>query len=124
MILVLLFSFFVLSINIRIKKGELAAIVGEVGAGKSSLLSALLGDMEKLDGRVNILVRICYFTFNLINQDITRRFLLSLFPLIFTFLFTWKFIFAGPNGGVLLSDSVDSECECERERPVWTAVRR
>ncbi len=74
MILVLLFSFFVLSINIRIKKGELAAIVGEVGAGKSSLLSALLGDMEKLDGRVNILVRICYFTFNLINQDIIRNF--------------------------------------------------
>ena len=63
MILVLLFSFFVLSINIRIKKGELAAIVGEVGAGKSSLLSALLGDMEKLDGRVNILVRILLFYF-------------------------------------------------------------
>lgn len=35
-------------INMSIKKGSLTAIVGPVGSGKSSLISAILGDMEKV----------------------------------------------------------------------------
>lgn len=41
------------NINIHVKKGSLVAIVGPVGCGKSSLLSAFLGEMNKLEGRVN-----------------------------------------------------------------------
>ncbi|KAG0440557.1 hypothetical protein HPB47_016252, partial [Ixodes persulcatus] len=41
-------------VNIKIPKGKLVALVGQVGAGKSSLLSALLGDMERIQGTVNI----------------------------------------------------------------------
>ncbi|RUS27181.1 ABC transporter transmembrane region-domain-containing protein [Jimgerdemannia flammicorona] len=37
-------------INLTVKKGQLMAIVGRVGAGKSSLISALLGDMVKSNG--------------------------------------------------------------------------
>ena len=33
-------------INFRVKKGELLAVVGPVGSGKSSLVSAVLGDMH------------------------------------------------------------------------------
>ena len=33
------------------KKGSLTAIVGTVGSGKSSLVSALLGEMEKSSGK-------------------------------------------------------------------------
>ena len=42
------------NINMKIKKGSLVAIVGTVGSGKSSLVSALLGEMEKTAGSINI----------------------------------------------------------------------
>jgi ATP-binding cassette, subfamily C (CFTR/MRP), member 1 len=35
------------------KKGSLTAVVGKVGSGKSSLVSAVLGEMEKVTGSVN-----------------------------------------------------------------------
>ena len=44
------------SINLNIKPGQLVAVVGHVGAGKSSLISALLGEMEKMTGRVSVKV--------------------------------------------------------------------
>lgn len=47
-------------ISICIKPGSLVAIVGQVGTGKSSFLSALLGEMEKLKGRVNIKGTLAY----------------------------------------------------------------
>ena len=44
-----------------VKKGELVAIVGSVGTGKSSVLQALLGEMEKLEGKAA--VRVSLFGF-------------------------------------------------------------
>ncbi|XP_061382567.1 multidrug resistance-associated protein 1 isoform X1 [Danaus plexippus] len=41
------------NINLQIPRGGLVAVVGAVGSGKSSLLSALLGEMNKISGRVN-----------------------------------------------------------------------
>lgn len=40
------------NINLNIKKGELATVVGTVGSGKSSLLCSLLGEMHKISGKV------------------------------------------------------------------------
>ena len=45
------------SINLKVKSKELVAVVGHVGAGKSSLVQALLGEMEKVSGTVTIKVR-------------------------------------------------------------------
>lgn len=46
-----------LSLDIQVPKGALVAVVGPVGCGKSSLVSALLGEMEKLEGTVCVKVR-------------------------------------------------------------------
>ena len=48
------------SIDFRAHCGELVAVVGQVGAGKSSLISALLGEMRKLAGHVTVKVCVCY----------------------------------------------------------------
>ncbi|KAH9492692.1 Multidrug resistance-associated protein 1, partial [Bulinus truncatus] len=40
------------NINLTIKSGQLTAIVGPVGAGKSSLILAILGEMDKIRGEV------------------------------------------------------------------------
>ncbi|XP_010259593.1 PREDICTED: ABC transporter C family member 4-like isoform X2 [Nelumbo nucifera] len=41
-------------LNFEIKKGELCAIVGTVGSGKSSLLASVLGEMHKIAGKVRV----------------------------------------------------------------------
>lgn len=47
-------------INMSIQPGELVAIVGTVGSGKSSLLSALLGEMRHQSGKVHVAGSIAY----------------------------------------------------------------
>lgn len=47
----------VVRINLTVPQGCLLAVVGPVGAGKSSLLSALLGELLKVEGSVSIEVR-------------------------------------------------------------------
>lgn len=44
------------SITFSIPEGSLVAVVGQVGCGKSSLLSALLAEMDKVEGHVAIKV--------------------------------------------------------------------
>ena len=48
------------NINFSIKKGSFVAVVGRVGSGKSSLLSALLGEMQRTNGFVNISKSLAY----------------------------------------------------------------
>ncbi|XP_064500038.1 multidrug resistance-associated protein 1-like isoform X2 [Pseudopipra pipra] len=40
------------NLSVKIPEGSLVAVVGQVGSGKSSFLSAVLGEMEKLEGTV------------------------------------------------------------------------
>ncbi|XP_029647335.1 multidrug resistance-associated protein 1-like isoform X2 [Octopus sinensis] len=47
-------SFILKDINMEIKPGQLLSVVGTVGSGKSSLISTILGEMEKLKGSVEI----------------------------------------------------------------------
>jgi ATP-binding cassette subfamily C (CFTR/MRP) protein 1 len=48
------------NLNFSIKTGSLVAVVGQVGAGKSSLLSALLGEMTKTKGHANVQGSVAY----------------------------------------------------------------
>jgi len=47
-------------INLRVRKGELAMVIGSVGSGKSSLGLALLGEMVKSKGEVTVGGTIAY----------------------------------------------------------------
>uniref|UniRef100_A0A8C0HFM2 Multidrug resistance-associated protein 1 n=1 Tax=Chelonoidis abingdonii TaxID=106734 RepID=A0A8C0HFM2_CHEAB len=47
-------------INFTVPEGSLIAIVGQVGCGKSSLLSALLGEMDKREGYVAVKGSVAY----------------------------------------------------------------
>jgi ATP-binding cassette subfamily C (CFTR/MRP) protein 1 len=61
------------NISFQIKKKKLVAVVGRVGSGKSSLLSALLGEMEKLEGNVNTYGRVAYVPQQAWIQNSTLR---------------------------------------------------
>lgn len=50
------------SINLQIKRGSLTAIVGQVGSGKSSLLSVILGELYKVEGQINRMVNVLIMT--------------------------------------------------------------
>ena len=54
------------SVNLHVKPGQLVAVVGQVGAGKSSLIQALLGEMEKHGGHVTL--RVQYHTSSGVDQ--------------------------------------------------------
>ncbi|XAR57080.1 Xenobiotic-transporting ATPase [Bertholletia excelsa] len=41
-------------VNLEINKGELTAIVGTVGSGKSSLLASIMGELQKRSGNVRV----------------------------------------------------------------------
>ncbi|KRY67187.1 Multidrug resistance-associated protein 1 [Trichinella pseudospiralis] len=61
------------NINFSIKPGELVAVVGQVGAGKSSFLSAILGEMEKRNGTVGIKGSVAYVPQQAWIQNMTVR---------------------------------------------------
>ncbi|KAF7294499.1 hypothetical protein MKEN_01442500 [Mycena kentingensis (nom. inval.)] len=48
------------NINFVARKGQLTAVMGRVGAGKTSLLSAIIGDMSKSEGKVRVFGSVAY----------------------------------------------------------------
>ncbi|XP_029311724.1 canalicular multispecific organic anion transporter 2 isoform X1 [Cottoperca gobio] len=61
------------NINVLVPQGSLLAVVGLVGCGKSSLLSALLGEVEKLEGEVSIRGSVAYVPQQAWIQNATLR---------------------------------------------------
>nr|CAD1822253.1 unnamed protein product [Ananas comosus var. bracteatus] len=52
------------NINLEVKAGEKVAICGEVGSGKSSLLAAVLGEIPKIEGTIQVCGKIAYVSQN------------------------------------------------------------
>ncbi|OEL33335.1 ABC transporter C family member 10 [Dichanthelium oligosanthes] len=52
------------NINLVVKAGEKVAICGEVGSGKSTLLAAVLGEVPKTEGRIQVSGKIAYVSQN------------------------------------------------------------
>uniref|UniRef100_A0A3P9KLK6 ATP-binding cassette, sub-family C (CFTR/MRP), member 3 n=1 Tax=Oryzias latipes TaxID=8090 RepID=A0A3P9KLK6_ORYLA len=61
------------SVSVMVPRGSLLAVVGPVGCGKSSLISALLGEMEKLEGEVSIQGSVAYVPQQAWIQNATLR---------------------------------------------------
>ncbi|KAF9920431.1 hypothetical protein FBU30_009761 [Linnemannia zychae] len=49
-----------IDINVSVARGKLTAVVGRIGQGKSSLLSAIIGDMYKRKGSVKVYGSVAY----------------------------------------------------------------
>lgn len=62
-------------INIEIPRGKLLMVVGEVGCGKSSLIAALLGELQAAspDARVEIAGSVAYTAQDPWIQNMTLR---------------------------------------------------
>ncbi|XP_062568069.1 multidrug resistance-associated protein 1-like [Saccostrea cucullata] len=60
-------------INLKIGEGKLVAVVGQVGAGKSSLMAAMLGEMEKVKGHVNVQGSVAYVPQEAWTQNLTVK---------------------------------------------------
>ncbi|XP_048027587.1 ATP-binding cassette sub-family C member 3 isoform X4 [Megalobrama amblycephala] len=61
------------NINVMVPQGSLLAVVGHVGCGKTSLVSALLGEMEKLEGQISIRGSVAYVPQQAWIQNCTLR---------------------------------------------------
>ena len=60
-------------IDLEVKKTSLVAVVGVVGSGKSSLLSAMLGEMQRTEGEVNVTGKVAYVSQQAWIQNMTLR---------------------------------------------------
>ncbi|XP_053366956.1 ATP-binding cassette sub-family C member 3 isoform X2 [Clarias gariepinus] len=61
------------NINVMVPQGSVLAVVGHVGCGKTSLVSALLGEMEKQDGQISIKGSVAYVPQQAWIQNATLR---------------------------------------------------
>lgn len=61
------------NINVMVPQGSLLAVVGHVGCGKTSLVSALLGEMHKQEGQISIRGSVAYVPQQAWIQNATLR---------------------------------------------------
>ncbi|XGW03809.1 hypothetical protein V3C99_015173, partial [Haemonchus contortus] len=64
-------------ISVKVQRGEFHAVVGSLGGGKSSLLSAILGEMTQLDGTRKVCGTVAYVpqTAWILNQTVRANIL-------------------------------------------------
>ncbi|KAK9886064.1 hypothetical protein WA026_014848 [Henosepilachna vigintioctopunctata] len=61
------------NINVHLSRYTLTAVVGSIGSGKSSLISAFLGEIDKRSGRVNTVGSVAYVAQQAWIQNATLR---------------------------------------------------
>ena len=66
-------------INFQCKPGELVAVIGGVGSGKSSLLNGILGEVRKLSGNTEVKGKLAFFSQNpfILNATVKANILFS-----------------------------------------------
>ncbi|KAI8873555.1 P-loop containing nucleoside triphosphate hydrolase protein [Ramicandelaber brevisporus] len=66
-------DFVLRNINLHVQRGSLVAIVGKIGSGKTALLSALVGEMDRISGSMSINGSLAYCTQQSWIQNATVR---------------------------------------------------
>ena len=61
------------SLNLKVRQGSLVAVVGTVGSGKTSLVSAILGETQRCAGRVVVKGSVAYVPQQAWCQNATLR---------------------------------------------------
>ncbi|CAB3400604.1 unnamed protein product [Caenorhabditis bovis] len=66
-------------IDMKVKSNELVSVVGSVGSGKSSLLLATLGEMEKINGYVGVRGSVAYVSQQpwILNQSLRQNIIMQ-----------------------------------------------
>ncbi|KAJ2825779.1 hypothetical protein IWW50_002696, partial [Coemansia erecta] len=69
-------GFALTNVNMHVRKGQLVAVVGKVGAGKSSLISAILGEMDahspaRVNGRIALVSQTPWLMSGTVRDNIT-----------------------------------------------------
>lgn len=66
-------------INFQCKPGELVAVIGGVGSGKSSLLNGILGEVRQLSGKTEVKGKLAFFSQNpfILNATVKANILFS-----------------------------------------------
>lgn len=92
-------------------KGQFIGVIGHVGSGKSSLLSAITADMDRSRGKVSF---ISYFILYFLSSFIRLSLVYSLFFSIIGLCGYSKGWFRTRESG-----TVDPTRHCEREHTFW-----
>ena len=122
-----------LSINIEVADCELLAIVGQVGCGKSSLISTMLGETRKLQGQVTLKVYLACVSCILSSlktiqsEKITSDHFYELFgpphtktlKLTLVSISLQEKVFCLGSHSICSSASMDTKCHFKRQHIIW-----
>ena len=109
------------STDLSVSTGKLVAVVGGVGSGKSSLVSAILGDMEVLSGNIHVRVKhrtFIYVSFNLIILVNTWQCLIGRYIMYISQCPCNFFIHVGFSS-VRPTTSLDTKWYCQGKYSLW-----
>lgn len=109
-------------INFKVHIGELVAVIGPVGSGKTSLLNAIMGEMERMKGKVKLQCTVGYVSQVLLYLIIFLLFSFVIFLFFSHFSFFSFYCFLIVNIPIYVA-SMDQKCHNSRQHSIWSSLQ-